>query len=453
MSDSTLMNVSRFTSRARRGWASLKPRVARAFAPALRNLLYIRRRMRPFALVATIGFPLYYYVWKHLFPQPYENLALRLVGSALFLPFLFSERWPESVKKILPWWWYLATLYSLPFFFTFMLFKNNGNEVWVESALIAAFVMVLLLDWLMLVLQFIVGIGLALLAYLLTTDPIQLNGIYLTHLAIFSFAVAIGAVANYDQDRIQIEQDRAVLATAGSVAHELRTPLVAIRVGAAGLMRYLPALLDTYVLAQRHRLPVPKIRVAHLHSMQGVVSRIEQEALHSNAIIDMLLATARFSGTNMQNATQCSIVHCVETALARYPFREGDRARVHCNLRPDFEFIGSEMLTVHVLFNLLKNAFRHMGSIEGAQITIRLESGKRSNQLIFSDTGAGISPEALPHVFTRFYTSSTITDDVSLGAGIGLAFCRDVMQAMGGAITCSSEKGKHTEFVLTFPAP
>ncbi|WP_322041850.1 HAMP domain-containing sensor histidine kinase [Paraburkholderia sp. J67] len=456
MSDSTLKNVSRFTSRARHGWASLKPRMARAFAPALRNLQYVKRRMRPLAVVASIGFPLYYYVWKDLFPQPYENLWLRLIGAALFVPILAFERWPASAKKLLPWYWYLATLFALPFFFTFMLLKNNGNDVWVESALIAAFVMVLLLDWLMLVLQFLVGIGLALLAYVLTTDPIVLNANYLTHLAIFSFAVAIGAVANYDQDRIQIEQERAMLATAGSVAHELRTPLVAIRVGAAGLMRYLPALLDTYALAQRSRLTVPKIRVAHLHSMQGVVGRIEQEALHSNAIIDMLLATARFTGGNMQNATQCSIAHCVETALARYPFREGDRARVHCNLRPDFEFAGSEMLTVHVLFNLMKNAFRHMGSIEGAHISIRLEVANRTNRtnrLIFSDTGAGISSEVLPHIFTRFYTSSTTTDDVSLGAGIGLAFCRDVMQAMGGTIACSSVKGKYTEFVLTFPAP
>jgi two-component system CAI-1 autoinducer sensor kinase/phosphatase CqsS len=400
-----------------------------------------------------VGFPLYYYVWKDLFPQPYENLTLRLIGSLLFIPILAFERWPAALKKLLPWYWYFCTLYALPFFFTFMLLKNNGNEVWVESALIAAFVMVLLLDWLMLVLQFLVGISLAVVAYCLTTYPIVLGPNYLTHLAIFSFAVAIGAVANYDQDRIQIEQERAMLATAGSVAHELRTPLVAIRVGAAGLMRYLPALLDTYQLAQRSRLPVPKIRVAHLHSLQGVVGRIEQEALHSNAIIDMLLATARFTGGNMQNATMCSIVHCVETALARFPFREGDRRRVICNLRPDFEFHGSEMLTVHVLFNLLKNAFRHMGSIEGAQILIRLESGQRANRLIFSDTGTGISPEVLPHIFTRFYTSTTATDDVTLGAGIGLAFCRDVMQAMGGAITCSSVKGEYTEFVLTFPAP
>jgi len=244
-----------------------------------------------------------------------------------------------------------------------------------------------------------------------------------------------------------------MLATAGSVAHELRTPLVAIRVGAAGLMRYLPMLLESYDLARRSGLPVPTIRAAHLYSMRGVVSRIEQEALNSNAIIDMLLATARFSGGNAQHNAPCSIAHCVDTALERYPFREGERERVHCRLAPDFSFVGSEMLMVHVLFNLFKNAFRHMGSIEHAAITIHTETGARANRLVFCDTGTGISPEVLPHIFTRFYTSSTTTDDVSLGAGIGLAFCHDVMHALGGTITCSSAKGQYTEFVLTFPPP
>ncbi|WP_293043027.1 HAMP domain-containing sensor histidine kinase [Paraburkholderia sp.] len=455
MSDLTQMDAPRTSPRTwmRRTAASIRPRIRQAFAPAVRNLQYAKRRLQPFALVAVIGFPLYYYVWKVLFPQPYENLPLRLLGSALFLPVIAFDRWPAAAKKLLPWYWYSVTLFALPFFFTFMLLKNNGNQVWVESALIAAFVMVLIHDWLMLVLQFVVGIGLAMLAYSLTSHPVDFGANYLTHLTIFSFAVAIGAAANYDQERIQVEQERAMLATAGSVAHELRTPLVAIRVGAAGLMRFLPGLLETYQLAQRHLLPVPRIRTAHLRSLQGVVGRIEQEALYSNAIIDMLLATARFTGGNMQNATMCSIAHCVETALSRYPFREGDRRRVQCNLRPDFSFRGSEMLTVHVLFNLLKNAFRHMGGIDDAYISIRLETGPRANRLIFSDTGSGIAPDILPHIFTRFYTSATATDDVSLGAGIGLAFCYDVMQAIGGAITCSSVRGEYTEFVLTFPAP
>jgi two-component system CAI-1 autoinducer sensor kinase/phosphatase CqsS len=432
-----------------RAW--LRPRLTQAFAPALRNLQYLKRRMRPLAAIAIVGFPLYYYVWSHLFPQRYENLTLRLIGAALFVPILFFDRWPAFAKKWLAWYWYFACLYALPFFFSFMLLKNRGSEVWVESALIAVFVMVLLLDWLMLVLQFVTGIGLALIAFILTDNASMLGANYLTHLAIFSFAIALGAIANYDQERIRVEQERAMLATAGSVAHELRTPLVAIRVGAAGLMRYLPMLLDSYQLAQQNHLPVPKIRAAHLHSMRGVVSRIEQEALNSNAIIDMLLATARFSGGNAQQHTNCSIVHCVETALDRYPFREGEASRISCALATDFTFIGSEMLMVHVLFNLLKNAFRHMGSLEHARIFIRTEATPRANRLFFRDTGTGISAEVLPHIFTRFYTSTTTTDDVSLGAGIGLAFCHDVMHAMGGTITCSSAKGQYTEFVLTFP--
>jgi two-component system CAI-1 autoinducer sensor kinase/phosphatase CqsS len=313
--------------------------------------------------------------------------------------------------------------------------------------------MVLLLDWLMLLLNFVVGIGVAYLAYWLTTDPVVLHTTYPAHLAIFSFAVAIGVVANYDMDRIRIEQERAMLATASSIAHELRTPLLAIRAGASGLGRYLPSLLETYSIAQRSELPVPKIRLVHLQSMDGVLSRIEQEAIHSNAIIDMLLANARFTGGYAHGATGCSIAQSVRSALERYPFREGERDRVLTDLATDFTFHGSDMLMVHVLFNLLKNALRGMASVDSALISIRLVSGPRNNQLLFRDTGAGIAPDVLPHIFTRFYTSSAGIDDASIGTGIGLAFCRDVMRGVGGAIDCKSVEGMFTEFALTFPRP
>ena len=65
----------------------------------------------------------------------------------------------------------------------------------------------------------------------------------------------------------------------------------------------------------------------------------------------------------------------------------------------------------------------------------------------------GIASHVLPHIFTRFYTSSTEADDASVGTGIGLAFCRDVMRVMGGSIDCTSIEYMYTEFVLTFPRP
>lgn len=447
------MSTTKIPAWGIRKFASMRLLLTRAFVPAARNLQYMQRRMRPFAVLAIIGFPLYYFFWHQLFPQPYENLPLRLVGSALFVPILFLQRWPPRLKKFLPFYWYATVFYSLPFFFTFMLLKNAASPVWVESALIAAFVMTLVLDWLMLLINFVVGIGIAFLVYWLTTDPVVLSAAYPIHLAIFSFAVAIGVVANYDMDRIRIEQERAMLATAGSIAHELRTPLLAIRAGASGLGRYLPSLLETYSIAQNDGLAVPKIRLVHLQSMDGVLSRIEQEAIHSNAIIDMLLANARFTGGYSHRHTTCSIAQLTRNALERYPFRDGERERVLTDLATDFTFEGSDVLMVHVLFNLLKNALRGIASVDGALISIRLVAGPRANQLLFRDTGPGIAPDVLPHIFTRFYTSSAGLDDASIGTGIGLAFCRDVMRAVGGAIDCQSVEGMFTEFALTFPRP
>lgn len=438
------MSVQRLCDSMRRG-------VSHAFAPALRNMQYAENRLLPFSVLAIVGFPLYYYIWHNLFPQPYENLPLRLIGSALFVPILFKQHWPAWAKPYLPHYWYAVNLYALPFFFTFMLLKNEASQVWVESALIASFVMVLLLDWFALVLSFVAGVGIALLAYCMTATPVRLEGSLLAHLAIFSFAIAIGAIANYDTARIRIEQERAMLATAGSVAHELRTPLLAIRAGAAGLARFLPTLLASYDAAQSRGLAVPKIRIAHLSSMYGVLERIEREALLSSSMIDMLLVNARMASGCDHPTRECSMAQCIRTALERYPFRAQELDHLQVDVTHDFLFEGSETLIVHVLFNLIKNALRSRKSVENSKMSIRLARGTSGNYLFFRDNGAGIAPHVLPHIFTRFYTSSTQTDDVSLGAGIGLAFCRDVMRSIGGAIECTSTINEYTEFVLTFP--
>jgi len=422
------------------------------FEPALRNVEYFQRRLHAFAIIAIVAFPFYYWVWRSAFPQPYENLGLRLIGAALFVPILLSNRWPDRLKPYLPYYWYVALLYSLPFFFSFMLLKNNGSEVWIGSALVAIFVMVLLLDWITLIVHSLLGTGLGVLAFALTSDAPLLAFEHYEFLAIGLFAVAIGAVSNYDSERIRIEQERAMLATAGSIAHELRTPLLGIRAGASGLARYLPALIESHELAQRQGLPVPAIRGAHLDALKGVLERIDAEAYHSNAIIDMLLVNARVTGAAEQEMVVCSMARCVEIALQRYPFSDNERALVSWRSGADFEFQGAELLVVHVIFNLIKNALRHIAKSGKGRIVILIYAAEDSNRLIVHDTGGGIAPQSLPHIFRRFYTSADDSDSV-LGAGIGLAFCRDVMSSFGGTIECRSIYGESSEFVLTFPRP
>ncbi len=426
----------------------LKQAAERIFEPALRNVEYFQRRLSAFAIFAFAMFPLYYVVWHNLFPQPYENLGLRSLGSGLFVPLIFSSHWPDSLKRYLPYYWYFVLLYALPFFFTFMLLKNNANEVWISSVLIAVFVMILLLDWVTLITHFVLGSGLAVLAFALTTDASPPPFVRYDFFAIILFAIVIGAISNYDSERIRVEQERAMLATAGSIVHELRTPLLSIRAGASGVANYLPTLLHAYQLARQHQLPVTAIRSIHLRALEGVVDRIDHEARHANTMIDMLLVNVRGHGNGHAPLTICSMSECVDVALQRYPFSTEERILVSWQQDQDFSFQGVELLTVHVLFNLLKNALRHIAQADKGHITIHLETSATSNRLIFRDTGGGIAPEALAHIFMRFYTSS---NDSALGAGIGLAFCRDVMTAFGGTIHCNSTHGEYCEFVLTFP--
>lgn len=420
---------------------------------AIQERTYLfERRILAFSITAVFAFPLYYVIWHDLFPQTYENLPLRLTGSALFLPLIFTKHWPSWAHRHLPIYWYSAMLYALPFFFTFMLLKNHGSTVWLLSSLIAVFLMILLLDWLNLLVQFCLGTLLAWLAYYVTTAEQQTVFISLESLPIYLFAIVLGSITNYSTETLRQERLRAMLATASNIAHELRTPLLGIKSGASGLQNYLPSLLSTYQIAQTQGLVTEPIRLAHLNAMHGVLKRIVDEAEHSNTVIDMLLMNTRADGYKPDTLSVCSIGQCVETALKRYPFAsEKEKQLLVWDNAADFKFLGIELLMVHVLFNLMKNSLYHIAKSGKGSVTIQTHASPVGNVLVFRDTGAGIPPEVLPHIFSRFYSWSPKTEN-NLGSGIGLAFCHSVMNAFGGDIQCSSKLGHYTQFTLTFPA-
>lgn len=417
-----------------------------------RDTAHFSSRHFYFGLVAGAGFPLYYVIWHFLFPQPYENLLLRLVGSAIFVPIILVNLWPESLKRFFPLYWYLALLFALPFFFTFMLLKNGSSTIWLLSTLVALFVMILLLDWINLLIHIAVGVACAVLAYHVTTDfPVRFAFESLEFVPIFMFAIVMGIIVNYTADRMRAERRQAMLATAGMVAHELRTPLLSVKSGASGLRQYLPVLLEAYRLAIERKLIAASIRGTHLDSMAGVLDRIETEADRSNTIIDMLLYTVRGLGVEGKELLPCLMSNCVDTALRRYPFAsDKERALVLLDMKADFSFLGSELLMVHVIFNLLKNALRHIAIAGKGTISIRLETDQQENRLVFLDTGTGIPTDVLPHIFTRYYVWPRHGQGVVETTGVGLSFCREVIHAFGGSIECRSRIDEYTEFLIRF---
>ena len=96
--------------------------------------------------------------------------------------------------------------------------------------------------------------------------------------------------------------------------------------------------------------------------------------------------------------------------------------------------------------NLLKNAFYFIDKAGKGEIYIWAEINKNKSLLHFKDTAQGIEPEVLPKIFNQFFTYET-----NRGTGIGLSFCKIVMQSHHGNIECYSKFGEFTEFVLSFP--
>lgn len=115
------------------------------------------------------------------------------------------------------------------------------------------------------------------------------------------------------------------------------------------------------------------------------------------------------------------------------------------SLEDDFLFKGSDYYLEHVLFNLLKNTYKYGG--EDSHINIWL----KNHCIYFEDDGPGINEADLPYVFDRFYTTE------STGMGMGLAFCKSVMEEFKGKILCESKtkeesKNTYTLFKLSFPS-
>ena len=104
----------------------------------------------------------------------------------------------------------------------------------------------------------------------------------------------------------------------------------------------------------------------------------------------------------------------------------------------------------HVLRNLLSNALTYTPS--GGRITVAAREIGEGIEVVVEDTGTGIPPEDLPHIFERFYRADHSRSRATGGAGLGLAIARQFVEVHGGRIQVSSEQGQGARFTFTLPS-
>lgn len=399
-----------------------------------------------FGLIAGLTFIPFYFINLHLSPDSYENLGLRIIVTLLAIPLLFKNYWPEKFKKFLPFYWYTTLLYTLPFFFLFMTLKNNLSVVWQMNMIQLILLFALLVDWVSFIFLGFFGFLLAYLAYIITTpSEMILKWHYNGWLVVFILNATIYLLYSRKRQKTIDEKLSTMRVLAATLAHELRTPLASIRSGAQGAKKYCPLLLEGYLAAKEQNIPVPFIQPQHYQSLATVLDNIEEEANYSNNVIDMMLMNAQQNQFKIKNFQVCTIGDCISEAMRRYPFQPDQKELIQWNNSVNFEFRGEPMFMVHVLFNLIKNALYYITAENKGGIQIWCEAHPKHNSLYFKDTAKGISADVLPHLFEHFYS------ETHHGTGLGLAFCKKVIQSFGGDILCTSTLNEFTQFELLFP--
>ncbi|WP_215407784.1 ATP-binding response regulator [Vibrio gigantis] len=389
-----------------------------------------------------VGFPIYYIVWEFLFPQPYENLALRLFCSVLFFGIIFRNRVPFEWRKYLPAYYQVTVTICLPGFFFYMLLMNNWSNVWVMSFMSAIFLHILLVHVTRVMFaQTFAAIGIATLCAWIS------QGYYLeltmdwTHVPIFLFIYLFGNLF-YFRNQVEHENKVSLAKSFGAgIAHEMRNPLSGLLTSIDVMQSILP---NPKSGVQKGQYALSNEEVIQLRE----VSDEAMEIIHSgNETIDLLLTSIDENRVSRSTFKKHSAQAVIEDAIGSFNYkRSADKSAISLDVQNNFEFLGSDTLLKYVMYNLFKNAFHHR-SPEDFHIHVTMCSDEVTNQIMVTDNGSGISNDIIRRIFQDFYTTGQ-----SGNYGLGLPFCKKVMRSFGGEIKCQSEVDQWTQFTMTFPS-
>jgi signal transduction histidine kinase len=209
------------------------------------------------------------------------------------------------------------------------------------------------------------------------------------------------------------------------IAHELRTPLSVIRSD-------VEALLDG----------------VYEPSLENLASLHEETLLLSRLVDDLRALAQAEAGQLRLERRPSELPELLEGVLSGFECAAGAQKQALClDLAPDLPPVDADPQRVRqVLGNLVSNALRH--AADAGQIRISALPRGDMVQVSVADSGPGISPQDLPHVFDRFWRGNASRAE---GSGLGLSIARELVRAHGGEIWVESTPGQGATFHFTLP--
>ena len=181
------------------------------------------------------------------------------------------------------------------------------------------------------------------------------------------------------------------------------------------------------------------------------LERVVDDVDRLESLITQMLQLARFEETGQEGVPTIElgeIAHHVATLLK--PIADQRQVSVRVEAPPGVQVRLRRDLAEALVSNLLLNAIQHSSPMSPPVVVSVVQSSAGSADLSVTDNGCGISPEALPHIFERFYREDRSRSRETGGTGLGLAIAKSVVEAARGRITVESTPGLGTTMHVTF---
>ena len=215
--------------------------------------------------------------------------------------------------------------------------------------------------------------------------------------------------------------------TISDISHQLKTPIAALNI-------------YNGILQQE---------AADTATVQEFTALSEQELDRIESLVQSLLKMARLdAGAITLEQSPENLSELLEHIRGQYSFRAEQEGK-EIDLEGDEQAIllCDRTWLTEAIGNLVKNALDH--TEQGDRILVRWQQSPCLTQITVEDTGSGIHPEDLYHIFKRFYRSRFSKD--TQGIGLGLPLAKSIIEAHRGSIEVHSELGHGTTFIINFP--
>jgi two-component system OmpR family sensor kinase len=206
-------------------------------------------------------------------------------------------------------------------------------------------------------------------------------------------------------------------------AHELRTPLAVLRTG----------------------LEVALARDRSSAENRAALGAAHREALSLCRIADELLMLSRLNGEVMVDRQKLNLRALLNEIVGTVgPLAQSHKIKLSVSEPEDVFVNGNEGHLRRLIVNLLDNALKF--TPVGGSIDVSLKSDANRAIIRVADTGQGIHPAELPHIFDRFFRGAGSPGE---GSGLGLSLCREIARAHGGEIAAANLPSGGSAFVVT----